>query len=102
MKPGAIIFLGERNAEDHQIKPLSPVAALSLLARENISAIDRRGSGPSGKSFKALANLVGHCKCFALSASPRLETLYESLAPLLEGQETIFHGHSLAYTALRP
>ncbi len=102
MKPSAIIFLGERNAEGHRIKPLSRVAALGLLARENLSAIDRRGSGPSGKSFKALANLAGNCKCFALSASPRLETLYECLSPFLERWETTFHAPSLAYTALRP
>lgn len=84
LRPGAIIFLGERNAEDHQIEPLSQIAALGLLARENLSAIDRRGNGPSGKSFKALAKLVGSCKCFMLSASPRLETLYGSLSPFLE------------------
>jgi len=84
IRPCAIIFLGERNADDHQIEPLGKVAALGFLARENISAIDRRGNGPSGKSFKALANLVGNCKCFMLSASPRLETLYDSLSPFLE------------------
>ncbi len=84
IKPGIIIFLGERNTGAHRIEPISNVAALSFLARENISAIDRRGSGPSGKSFKALANLVGNCKCFMLSASPRLETLHECLSPFLE------------------
>jgi len=82
-RPGAIIFLGERNAEAHRITPLGKIAALSLLARENISAVDSRGGGPSGKSFKALANLVGNCRCFMLSASPRLETLHESLSPFL-------------------
>ncbi len=84
IKPGAIIFLEERNSQEHRIKPLDRIAALSALASENISPIDRRGTGPSGKSFKAFANLVGKCKCFTLSASPRLETLYESLSPFLD------------------
>jgi hypothetical protein len=83
VKPDAIIFLEERNTEEHRIKPLNRIAALSALASENISPINRRGTGPSGRSFKALANLVGKCKCFSLSASPRLETLYESLSPFL-------------------
>ncbi len=83
LRPDAIIFLGERNTEGHRIEPVGKVAALSLLAKENISAIDSRGNGPSGKSFKALANLVGHCKCFMLSASPRLETLCDFLSPFL-------------------
>lgn len=82
-RPGAIIFLEERNAEAHRITPLGRVAALGRLARENISAVDSRGGGPSGKSFKALANLVGNCRCFMLSASPCLETLYEYLSPFL-------------------
>lgn len=82
-RPDTIIFLEGRNTKDHRIKPLDRVAALSLLARENVSVIDRRGEGPSGKALKALANLVGSCKCFTLSASPRLETLYECLSPFL-------------------
>lgn len=83
VRPDSIVFLEERNAKEHRIWPLDRFSALSRLAKENISVIDRRGEGPSGKGLKAFASLVGSCKCFSLSASPRLETLYESLSPFL-------------------
>ena len=81
---GAIVFLGERNAEAHQLTSLAKLSAVELLIRENLRAVDRRGEGPAGKTFQTIVRLIEDCETYRLSASPELDTLYNIVAPLLE------------------
>jgi hypothetical protein len=80
---GLVLWLGKRNRARHRVRKLAPVAALSLLARENLRAVDRRADGPAGRAFGLLAALVQQCPVYVLSAGPRPETLPEVVVPLL-------------------
>jgi hypothetical protein len=82
--PGAIIFLDARNDHEHHVEEVDKTTALTRLVRENVRAYDRTAEGPAGRAFVALATLVRQSRTWRVSLCPRLETLYDVIAPLVE------------------
>jgi hypothetical protein len=82
--PGAVCFLDARNDHEHRVEPLDKTTALARLVRENVRACDPSAEGPAGRAFAALAALVRQCPTYRLSLCPRVETVYDVIAPLVE------------------
>ena len=82
--PGAVCFLDARNDHEHRVEPMDKVSALSRLVRENVRAYETEATGPAGRAFAAMAALVRQTPAYRLSLCPRLETLYDVIAPLME------------------
>ncbi len=82
--PGVVCFLDARNDHEHRVEPMDKVAALARLVRENVRAHETAATGPAGRAFAALAALVRECPTYRLSLCPRVETVYDVIAPLVE------------------
>jgi hypothetical protein len=82
--PGAILFLDPRNDTEHRVEPIDKTSAMARLVRENVRAYESSASGPAGRAFAALAALVRESRTWRVSLCPRLETLYDVIAPLVE------------------
>ncbi|HUT37595.1 MAG TPA: hypothetical protein VNE39_29210 [Planctomycetota bacterium] len=82
-EPALVLFLEERNPLAHRLRPLDKVQAVARLANENVRAADLRGQGPAGDAFRALADMARRTPTCTLSVGPDLESLHESLLPLL-------------------
>ena len=80
---GLVLWLGKRSRAGHRVQRLDPVAAISLLARESLRAVDTSRDGPAGRAFGVLAALVRQCPVYSLGAGARPETLHETVLPLL-------------------
>lgn len=82
---GAVIFLQKRNAAEHQIAAISPLAAVAQLASQNVRAgDDAAATGPAGQAFAAMTSLVRHTRTLTLSVGPDLSTLPRALEKALE------------------
>jgi len=82
-EPALVLFLEERNPGGHRLRALDKVEAVARLADENVRAADLRGQGPAGAAFRALAHLAASVPVFLLSVGPGLDSLQETLQPLL-------------------
>ena len=81
----AIILLEERNDQRHRLRTIAPLEALTALARENVRATAPAVAQQAGAAFRAMAQLTGSIPCYGLSVGPRIETLIDTVAPLIEG-----------------
>jgi hypothetical protein len=86
-RPGLIFFLDRRNARRHRVNLVDKTAALLRLTRENVRAIETNADGPAGRAFDAIAELVQQSDAYLLSVGPRLDGLFDHIAPLLEKTE---------------
>jgi hypothetical protein len=86
-RPGLIFFLDRRNARRHRVSPLDKTAALLRLTRENVRAIETGADGPAGRAFDAIGELVQQSDAYLLSVGPRLDGLFDHLAPIMEKTE---------------
>ena len=86
-RPGLIFFLDRRNARRHRVSPLDKTAALLRLTRENVRAIESGADGPAGRAFDAIGELVQQSDAYLLSVGPRLDGLFDHLAPIMEKTE---------------
>lgn len=82
VRPGAILFLDERNDRDHDVTVVDKLTAVTRLTRENIRAGDFRATGPAGKAFGALSALVRQCRTYRLSVGPDLASLRQIILAL--------------------
>lgn len=83
VKPQIIIFLDDRNTEEHCIKPINKIEAVKTLTRENVRASDPNLRGVVRETFRSLGALVGCCDCYLLSAGPDIAGLHDVVTSLL-------------------
>jgi hypothetical protein len=76
-------LLEGRKTGNHRLSPLSRLAALTILTRENVRSVERRADGRDGRAFGVLAALVRQCPAYSISVGDRLGSLYDSVLPLL-------------------
>jgi hypothetical protein len=81
---GLILFLEPRNDREHLLWPIDKKLAVERLTRENVRSPDAAAQSTAGQAFGALVDLVRHSRAYGLSPSPRVESLYELIRPLLE------------------
>ena len=75
VRPRAIFFLDPPNPQGHRITPLDKVAAIALMMRENLRAVETAASGSTARAFGTFTRLVAQCDTYLLSAGPRMDEL---------------------------
>jgi hypothetical protein len=86
VRPRAVFFLDPPNPQGHRITPLDKLAAVTLMIRENLRAVETAASGSSARAFQTFTRLVGQCETYLLSAGPRMEELPSAIDAALGGR----------------
>jgi hypothetical protein len=72
---GAIVFLGERSAGDHVLRPMPKGEALVAIAHDNVAWRPAGMTNRAQERFSALADMVASVPTYELSAGENLDAL---------------------------
>ena len=84
VKPALILFLAERNENEHRVQPIDPVSSLIELTRHNLRAGHCSLYSRAAKAFGMLSQLAMQSDSYSLSIGPDLNSLQRVVRSLLE------------------
>ena len=84
VEPALILFLTDRNEDEHRVQPIDQVASLTELTRHNLRAGHCSLYSRAAKAFAMLGQLAAKTRSCSLSIGPDLDSLPRMVHSLLE------------------